>query len=75
MEENNEPVKEMREGNFWTMHDCPICEVAPTKYVGKRGGTSHRENLGVETEIWACEKCEFLFPNPMPFPVGGLAQH
>ncbi len=75
MQEKDAAAKVTRDGYFWTLQKCPICEVAPTKYVGKRGGASHRENLGVETEIWECEKCQFLFPNPMPFPCGGLAQH
>lgn len=75
MDEHNGPIKQVRDGYIWTSRNCPICGMAPTKYVGKRGGASHRENLGIETEIWACETCEFVFPNPMPFPVGGLAQH
>jgi SAM-dependent methyltransferase len=59
----------------WTLQICPTCESPPTKYMGKRGGASHRDKLGVETEIWSCGTCGLIFPNPMPFPVGGLAQH
>lgn len=59
----------------WVKINCPICEVAPTKFLGKRGGSSHRENLGVESEIWECEKCKLIFANPMPVPVNGLNQH
>lgn len=75
MVENDGPVRQIHDGYFWTRQNCPICDVTPTKYVGKRGGASHRENLGVEAEIWACGKCEFVFPNPMPFPAGGIGQH
>jgi 2-polyprenyl-3-methyl-5-hydroxy-6-metoxy-1,4-benzoquinol methylase len=60
---------------LWVKQDCPICNTEPTKFMGKRGGAAHRENLGVETEIWSCRKCELIFPNPMPLPVGGLSQH
>lgn len=60
---------------YWIKINCPICEIPPTKFLGKRGGHSHRENLGVEAEIWECGKCGLLFANPMPIPVGGLNQH
>jgi len=66
---------EIRDGYVWKAQNCPTCEIAPTKFVGKRGGPSHRENLGVETDIWRCGTCGLIFPNPMPFPVGGLRQH
>jgi SAM-dependent methyltransferase len=66
---------EVRDGYIWKVQDCPICRVAPTQYIGKRGGQSHREGLGVECEIWACGKCGLIFANPMPFPVNGLGQH
>ena len=59
----------------WIKVDCPICDLPPTKFVGKRGGAAHRENLGIEADIWACGKCDLLFPNPMPVPVRGLEQH
>jgi SAM-dependent methyltransferase len=66
---------EAANGYRWLKQDCPICEIAPEKFIGMRGGASHRENLGVQCEIWACKKCSLIFPNPMPFPVGGLGQH
>ena len=59
----------------WVVQDCPICEKPPTRKLGKRGGSAHREGLGVECEIWRCEQCGLIFPNPMPVPVGGLEQH
>lgn len=59
----------------WIKVNCPICDLPPTEFVGRRGGAAHRENLGVEAEIWACGKCGLLFANPMPVPVGGLEQH
>ena len=43
--------------------------------MGRRGGAAHRENLGVECDVWRCGKCGLIFPNPMPVPVGGLEQH
>lgn len=55
--------------------ECPVCQVPPAKLLGRRGGTAHRENLGVECEIWRCRKCGLVFPNPMPVPRGGLDQH
>ncbi len=59
----------------WVEQDCPICEEKPTQKLGRRGGTAHREGLGVETQIWRCRGCGLVFPNPMPVPVGGLEQH
>lgn len=59
----------------WVEQLCPICEVPPTKYLGRRGGGAHRQNLGVECKIWSCGKCGLIFPNPMPIPVRGLEQH
>lgn len=64
-----------RDAYRWTEQHCPICEVAPTKFVGRRGGASHRTQLGVECEIWRCGRCGLIFPNPMPYPKGGLDQH
>lgn len=59
----------------WVEQACPVCERAPTKYLGRRGGAAHREGLGVECRIWRCRRCDLTFPNPMPVPVGGLEQH
>ena len=70
--ENDETV---RDGYRWVTQACPVCNVEPTRFVGARGGDAHRQGLGVRCEIWACEKCGMIFPNPMPVPLGGLAQH
>jgi SAM-dependent methyltransferase len=59
----------------WVPQDCPICEVPPSKYLGRRGGAAHRQNLGIECQVWSCGKCGLIFPNPMPVPIGGLEQH
>ena len=59
----------------WVPQLCPICERAPGKFIGRRGGAAHRENLGVECRIWRCDKCDLVFPNPMPVPVDGPDQH
>jgi 2-polyprenyl-3-methyl-5-hydroxy-6-metoxy-1,4-benzoquinol methylase len=59
----------------WVPQRCPICDKPPTKYLGRRGGGAHREQLGVETRVWRCSKCGLTFPNPMPIPVRGLDQH
>ncbi|QYO63781.1 class I SAM-dependent methyltransferase [Leptolyngbya sp. 7M] len=59
----------------WTEQNCPICGSAPDKFVGTRGGESHREGIGVECEVWRCSNCYLIFPNPMPFPKDGLGQH
>ena len=75
MEQDSQVTHETHDGYHWTKQDCPLCNKPPTRFVGKRGGASHRENLGVETDIWACAECNIVFPNPMPFPVRGLGQH
>lgn len=59
----------------WIPQDCPICEVAPTTMLGKRGGAAHRAGLGVECSIWRCKRCGLIFPNPMPVPIHGMEQH
>jgi SAM-dependent methyltransferase len=59
----------------WVPQLCPICELPPRKFIGRRGGMAHRENLGVECKIWRCDKCGLIFPNPMPIPIGGPDQH
>lgn len=66
---------EVRDRYRWVKQDCPVCAAPPTKYLGKRGGTAHRAGLGVECEVWRCGSCGLIFPNPMPVPVGGIAQH
>jgi SAM-dependent methyltransferase len=66
---------EIRDGYRWLPQVCPVCEVPPTKYVGRRGGRAHRAGLGVESQLWSCGKCGLVFPNPMPVPVGGVEQH
>ena len=43
--------------------------------LGRRGGLAHRAGLGVECEVWRCQRCGLIFPNPMPFPLDGLEQH
>jgi 2-polyprenyl-3-methyl-5-hydroxy-6-metoxy-1,4-benzoquinol methylase len=68
-------IIDTRDNYHWVKINCPICDVPPKKYLGKRGGHSHRENLGVEAEIWECGKCSLIFPNPLPVPVNGLNQH
>ena len=64
-----------RQNYRWVPQVCPICEVPPTKLMGRRGGRAHRQNLGVECEIWRCGRCGLIFPNPMPVPVNGIEQH
>ena len=59
----------------WRTQNCPICEVSPARFVGRRGGTAHRESLGVECQIWRCTECGLVFPNPMPIPVNDLDHH
>lgn len=64
-----------RELYRWEPQLCPICEVWPKKRIGRRGGAAHRARLGVECDIWQCGHCQLIFPNPMPIPLNGLAQH
>jgi SAM-dependent methyltransferase len=75
MTANDQNVVASRDGYIWVEQNCPICNVSPTRLIGKRGGASHRQGLGVESDIWACGKCSLIFPNPMPIPERGLGQH
>jgi len=59
----------------WVSQQCPICEKSPTIRMGRRGGTAHRQQLGVESEIWRCKECGLIFPHPMPIPINGVDQH
>jgi SAM-dependent methyltransferase len=68
-------IEKISNGYKWLEQECPICDSAPKQFVGRRGGSAHRENLGIETKIWKCKECGLLFPDPMPVPVRGLAQH
>lgn len=68
-------TEEIHNGYNWIKQNCPICEIAPTKFLGRRGGDAHRTGAGVASEIWSCEKCSLIFPNPMPVPIGGASQH
>lgn len=59
----------------WIKQACPICDKPPDRFVGYRGGSAHRMKLGVRCEVWRCTDCDLTFPNPMPVPRGGVAQH
>ena len=65
----------IHDGYKWIRQLCPICGAEPSRFVGMRGGSAHRRGVGVECEIWSCPTCDIIFPNPMPIPLGGLAQH
>jgi 2-polyprenyl-3-methyl-5-hydroxy-6-metoxy-1,4-benzoquinol methylase/ribosomal protein L37AE/L43A len=63
-------------GNYlWVAQACPTCEGARMKRIGRRGGSAHRAHLGVECDIWRCDNCGLIFPNPMPIPVNDFEQH
>src|SRR5882672_8578480 len=64
-----------RHSYHWIAQNCPICELPPDRYLGRRGGTAHRTGLGVECRIWRCVRCDLTFANPMPIPLSGLEQH
>ena len=64
-----------REMYKWIPQPCPICETSQAKFIGWRGGASHRANLGVECKIWRCRRCSLVYPNSMPIPVNGVGQH
>jgi len=64
-----------KEDYAWTPQSCPTCETAPAERLGRRGGQAHRGGAGVECLIWRCGGCGLIYPDPMPHPVGGLAQH
>jgi 2-polyprenyl-3-methyl-5-hydroxy-6-metoxy-1,4-benzoquinol methylase len=65
----------VKEKYKWQPQACPICEVPPSRFLGRRGGDAHRAQLGEECEIWSCGHCGLIFPHPMPRPTGGLEQH
>lgn len=64
-----------RDAYVWVPQVCPVCEVPPSRRLGRRGGAAHRQGLGVRCEIWKCGGCGLIFPNPMPVPSSGLGQH
>src|SRR6266850_329503 len=72
---NSDDTARAADGYRWIPQDCPVCELTPTRFLGKRGGSAHRTGLGVTCDIWQCRRCGLVFPNPMPIPIGGLDQH
>jgi 2-polyprenyl-3-methyl-5-hydroxy-6-metoxy-1,4-benzoquinol methylase len=75
MSKHREGDEEIHDGYRWLAQSCPVCSLRPVTFVGRRGGNSHREGIGVECDIWSCDRCGLIFPDPMPIPVGGLQQH
>ena len=52
---------------------CAVCGSESRRHLGWRGGAAHHNRLGVRTEIVRCTSCTHIYPHPMPFPIGSLA--
>lgn len=52
---------------------CPVCGSDQFRQVGWHGGASHHAGAGLRSRIVRCLECSHLYPNPMPFPQGGLS--
>ena len=65
------PIVTDQNDNQFELHQwhCPICESSKEKFIGMRGGDSHRFKLGVETRIVQCRECSLMFSNPFPIPL------
>jgi len=57
-------------GNAFNLRsiDCPICG-SEHRFVGYRGGTSHRHGLGIRSSVVRCRGCRLLYANPFPLPI------
>jgi len=65
-------IRSDKDGNAFEMReiDCPTCGPQFGKrFIGIRGGSTHRFEKGIECRIVRCERCGLYFPNPFPFPV------
>lgn len=54
----------------WRFEDrpCPICGSRDARLLGRRGGTAHREEKGVETGIVRCRRCHGVYQRPTLLP-------
>lgn len=47
---------------------CPVCRVDDARFLGVRGGATHRYGQGIECRIVRCRRCGLIYPNPFPYP-------
>jgi len=67
-EDNTGSDSNGNEFRFSGIH-CPTCgPAADQRFVGVRGGRTHRFQHGVECRIQQCKQCGLYFANPFPFP-------
>ena len=52
----------------WVPWNCPICKNSEKKWLGTRGGSTHRFKLGEEANVVRCKQCGLLFCDPFPVP-------
>jgi SAM-dependent methyltransferase len=45
---------------------CPLCQTTRRRFLGSRGGRTHRLNLGEPTKIYRCRDCRLIYCDPMP---------
>lgn len=49
---------------------CPVCKSESYREIGRRGGSSHRDGLGVETMVVKCSGCTARYARPFLIPQG-----
>lgn len=71
---SNDASAEMKhksnDGTIWITEDrpCPVCKSEKFKFIGTRGGASHRAGKGVETNIVRCRICDIVYTRPTLVP-------
>jgi SAM-dependent methyltransferase len=51
----------------WIESDaCPLCGTTNRRFLGLRGGPTHRLHLGEPTRIYRCGDCRLIYCDPMP---------
>lgn len=47
---------------------CPTYETSYGRFLGTRGGASHRHGLGAERRVYCCRTCRLIYVDAMPIP-------
>ncbi|MDP2270215.1 MAG: methyltransferase domain-containing protein [Archangium sp.] len=49
---------------------CPLCAETDSSVLGMRGGSAHRRQVGIETNVVRCKRCNLLYTRPTLVPDG-----
>lgn len=54
----------------WRAEDrpCPVCGSSERRFIGRRGGSAHRQGKGIVTNVVCCVRCSTLYAHPTLVP-------